>query len=260
MTSLPVTLPTGFVSSVTTGDTVKTGDILAAKSSRSEVSVNIAEALEVNAHTAGKFLKKNPGDAIVVGETIALKKGILGLNESRVESQVNGTIIKYERNTGNLSIQLQGEATSDDATQQILCPIDGTIALCDNGRIVIETDKNVSVGIAGVGGTCQAMLTVLADNGAKQSVASHELTPETIGTIILGRSFDKEILLKAVGIGIAGIIAERIEKSDLEYMAKKKLLLPVITVDNDTYKELQKLHGKTIYMDANTATILLLKI
>src|SRR5216683_6260405 len=105
MTSLPIELPVGFIPLVVTGDTVTAGQVIAKKDAPKDEVVNIIQGLKVSRSHARKVLKKNPGDRIIPGDIIAVKKSLFGKVLATVTSQISGIIIRYERDTGNLVVR-----------------------------------------------------------------------------------------------------------------------------------------------------------
>ena len=147
MISLPVQLPPGFTSLVTTGDTIRTGQTIAQKTTTNEQVINISEQLGIPIKKVKNVLKKNPGDEVKEGDVIAVKKGFLGFDSHRVISRVNGVVDRYQRDSGNLIIKTGSQVMME----KLVSPVDGTITLCDNKKIVIETEKNIALAQKGSG-------------------------------------------------------------------------------------------------------------
>src|SRR3712207_4352849 len=101
MTALPILLPYGFSPLVKQNDVITAGQKIAQNTAPQEEIINIAKELRISLRKAKKVLKKNPGDAIKQGEVIALKKKFFGIQKEAVISKINGTIVKYERDTGD---------------------------------------------------------------------------------------------------------------------------------------------------------------
>src|SRR5438105_2270087 len=133
MTSLPVLLSKGFSPLVKSGDVVTVGQILAQNIYKDDVIINLPNDLAIPLAKVKKVLKKNPGDTLSEGEIIAVKKSFLGVHQDAIISRISGTILRYERDTGNLVIK----TSYATLTENLLSPVDGTVALCDNEKIII---------------------------------------------------------------------------------------------------------------------------
>src|SRR5260221_14596954 len=105
MTALPIELPEGFVPLIKEGETVRPDQVLAKKDAPQDEVVNIMQGLHVSREEAKKILKKGPGARINPGDIIALKKGMFGKVKGKIVSQISGTILRYERDTGNLFVR-----------------------------------------------------------------------------------------------------------------------------------------------------------
>jgi len=257
MTELPILLPDGFSPLVSVGDTVSTEHPLAVKKgSVGNVIINIAEELAIPITKAGKTIKKNPGDTIASGDVIAVRSGLLGMGGQKVVSNINGKIISYERRTGDLTIQIEGEENGRE-DEQLLSPVDGKVVLVEDGKIVIETKKNSIVAQIGVGGNAKGFVVHLAydTNGP---VPLHALTPEVIGKIIVGKVFDRNGLLKAIGMEAAGIVVNIIDESDVVYVTERNLAIPLVQVADDDYQKIIKWAGKQIFLDGEKKNVVLL--
>jgi|SRR5882724_2361138 len=258
MTSLPIVFPTGFSPVVNIEDTVTVGQLLAQKIGKEEEVINIAQVLSIPLTKVKNVLKKNPGDAVAIGDVIAVKKGFLGFGGQTIMSKVAGTVSRYERHTGNLAIRTSYNAL----TQKLVSPVDGIIALCNNKKIVISTDKNVIVGLDGGGETGQGEVYILEDSFSAKNQESllYSLGSQAIGKIVVGKIFTREMLTKASGIGALGVVAEEVTKEDIDYLAQKKLQTPVVRVDSQAIEKLQAWEGKSIYLDGQAKSLIFLHL
>ncbi len=157
MTSLPVILSSGVESIVKAGDIVNAGQIIAKKATRTDYIVNLAHEFSSSIEKVRKTLRKNPGDNVKEGDVLAVKKNFFNLSEEKLLSRVSGTILRYERDTGNLIISRIPQGNFPD----IVSPVDGTVSICDNDKIVISTDKDVYSGRKGSGGSVTGEVFIL---------------------------------------------------------------------------------------------------
>lgn len=260
MTELPILLSPGFTPLVTVGDTLTAKQPIAErKATGNTVVINIAEELTLPAEKAGKTMRKNPGDTIEPGDVIAVRSGFLGMGEQRVVSSVSGTILTYERRTADVTIRIGDEAEKTGEAETLLSPIDGKVAACDNEKIVIETSSNAIAPISGTGASVQAPVLHLKHE-ADSPLPLHLLSPDTIGKIVVAHSLDRDGLVKAIGIEVAGVIVTQLDSKDEDYLNEKDIEMPVLQVSEDDYKKIVKWSGKPAYLEGKKKSIVLLQV
>lgn len=254
MTSLPIHLQSGFIPSCKVGDKVAIGDVLAKKTKVREELVHVADAMGVNAHDVGRLIKKNPGDSIKKGDILAEKKSLFG--NKRVVATMDGTLSRIERDSGIVAIHLPTDTEESQETETLISPLVGTISLCDNEQIVIDTLSVFVQGLLGIGGNTQGVVVLVGKTG--EVVKPEDLDSNIIEKIIIGSAFSRDSLLKAIGMDVTGIIAIDIREEDLAYISDKNIKTPIIQVKEDDYKKLIKCTGKTLYIEGTAKTIILL--
>lgn len=245
MVSLPITIPDDATVLVNVGDTVTSGQVLAKILPSEEHTIPVSELLRVSVKKASSLLQVQPGDSVDKGQIIAVRKNGLGLTAVRLKSNIRGTVLGFEHETGVLTI---GNPTHQIA-KEIVSPIAGVVEVCNNNQIVIQTNENIVQGIEGIGTTARGQLIVLS---------SLELNGSIIDKIILAHEFDRDNLVKAIGIGAAGIIATKIDPTDMTYLQQKKLIVPIILISEDMVKPLLKQANKEVFLDGTSSIILLL--
>lgn len=269
MTSLPIYLSSGSLVIVKVGDVVKAGDVLAKREVVKNVEIDLSAALRVSPKKVKKFLKKNPGDSVSEGDVIASRSKLLGMQEEKILSHVKGTVAKYDRNKGTVGIILH-DGNMEDSEEEVRSPIDGVVELCDNdsskpdtkSKILIKTDKNVLAGNLGVGGSVEGIVHLLTDEGNKPEevvVQLHHMDTSIIGKILLGGIMDRDVLVKAIGMGVKGIIGANIPDLDIEYIKERGLGVPVINVEVGDFSKLVKWNAKKVFMNGSGKTILFLQ-
>ncbi len=252
MTSLPISLPDGFIPSIQEGDQVAVGQVIAVKKINEEEIINIPQALSISRSAIGKVLKKNPGDRVIEGDIIALKKNLFGTKSIILRSRVSGTVLRYERDTGNLVIKPDSSASAE--VENIISPVEGKAILCNNNEIVINTDKNTVIGNKSVGGEGEGELFRLEANDA------YHLDARTIGKIVIGGSFTREMLLKGIGIGVIGIVGTEIKDQDIAHIIEKNFQTPIIEIIEQDMVKLTEWTGKKVFLDAQSKSIIFLHI
>ncbi len=257
MPTLPFSLPDGYSPLVKEGDIVTAGHILAQFQGSVEEFVNIPEQLGVPLKNAGKYINKNPGETIEAGDVLAIKKNLFGKTKAAVISEVGGTILRYERDTGNLIVQTDQIADVTD----LISPVDGTVQLCNNKEIVIHTDKAVAGTRVASGTKGEGEIYVLKESFIENSSGNviFYLDHNAVGKIILGNTFTRDVLIKGVGIGAAGFLGQSILDQDIEYLREKKITMPVMEVSAEALATLLEMHGQKVILDAQTKTVIFLE-
>lgn len=250
MTSLPIYLPSGFSPNVNTGDPVTVGQIIASSHNKDLEVINIPKVLNIKVSKAKKTLLKSPGDSVSVGDVIAVKKNLFGTKKTLLKSNSEGTILRYERISGNLVIK----TTEGESAKDIVSPIEGIVGMCNNEKILINTDKNVLKGKKSAGGEGQGERYILEVDDM------YRIDARAIGKIIIGHKLNRDILLKGIGMGAAGLIGTEIEDDDLEHIKEKKFEIPVIEVEDNNWAEIVADTNKKMFIDANTQTIIFLSL
>lgn len=263
MVTLPIPLPSGYYPKIQVGNQVTTGEILAKREVAPEIVIRIPEVLKIPIKHSAMTLRKNPGDSVQKGTILASKKRTFGINEDVIVSQVDGIFLRYERDTGAIVITPDASARADsEVSEEIRSPIDGIVEVCDNDKILLRTDKDILLGKSGVGKDFTGIVHNIAQSqeDPEGKVQLHFLDSAVIGTIIVGGSFDRDVLLKAIGMGVGGVIAYSIRDEDLSHIADRNLSTPVITIEKESYLKLLSWNGKKAYIQGEQKTILLLHL
>lgn len=250
MTSLPISIPEGYILSVNKGDTVQVGDVLAKKTisddsqpkELNEILLNISGELEVHPTKVKSLLKKGPGDILKPGDIIAEKSQILGLKSKKIISEIHGTITKFDRVTGLLTVQTQDIISKVTPVQEyeevIYSPLDGTVTVCNNDSLEIEGKGTGILGTKGVGGIAKGEIYFL--EGKEEKVISTDITSSTTGKILLVNGITREAIAKGCAVDVKGIISTKLADEDLTYINEKRLPISVIEVNEEIFKKLKK--------------------
>jgi hypothetical protein len=253
MTSLPITLPEGFFSIVTPGMTVTAGQVIAQKTAGVEEIINIPQTLNVSRSQVKKVLLKNPGDKIEPGDTIALKKNLFGKQQGSIISSILGTVVKYERDTGNLIVRTENSVTASE----IISPVDGIVDLCNNKEIVVRTEKAVTGGRVVSGTVNTGEIFILEESFSENgNNILYFLDSRAIGKIVLGGMLTKDVLIKGASIGAAGFLGETIPDEEMAYLQEKNISIPVMEIDKESMTLLKTMHGKKIIVDAQNKAVI----
>lgn len=257
MISLPISVLPGATVLVQVGDKVTVGQTLAQKEGSKEHQVNVAELLHISPQKVADTLSKQPGDAVMKGDTLAVKRNALGITTAKLHSNIDGIIKSIDEETGILSITDQDPADP----YVLICPIAGVVQVCNNNQIVIQTDQNVVQGFTGAGKSVKAKLHILpivAQKGESNQQVLFDLNNSIVDRVIVGTVFNRDALVKAIGIGCVGIIATSLAEEDIRYLNEKNMLIPIIGVTADRLAKLTAHHDREVFLEGETGTILLL--
>jgi hypothetical protein len=254
MTSLPIEFPEGFTSLITQGDSVAIGQIIAQKTAPRDEIVNVITALRISRSHAKKTLRKGPGERIKPGDVVAVKKNFFGKEQARIVSQIAGTIIRYERDTGDLVVRIEQE----DSELELISPVAGTITLCNNKEIIIETeDAYLSDGVT-LGSTGEGTLFILKESFDDNSDNSlYFLDSSAKGKIVLVRNLTRDLVIKGESIGVTGFLGTTISNEDIDYLRQKELPIPVIEITQELVSELHSWENKNIMIEVKSKAIIL---
>jgi len=255
MTSLPITIPEGFTVVVKKGDNVEKNDLLAKApegmtAPLPETIIDLTAVFNELPDTVRKYLLKGPGDRIEDGEIIASRGRSFGLKKDHVVSHMSGTIIRFERGEGRLIVTRDG-SESELASPDILSPIAGSIKVCNNDSIVLESDTDedvpqenisqtqskVKAASEGTGGKVSGLVMTLAPSGSDAIISSSQITRDTIGKILLLPDIEKDAIAKAAAIGVAGILGTELSKDLFDYIKDRKIDIPLISIDQQEGKK-----------------------
>jgi hypothetical protein len=255
MTQLPVLIPVGFTTTITAGTVVKVGDTLAEYKSIGEEAINLAEKLQVSPAKVAKMLLKNPGEKVHVGEILAAKSGFFA--SVQIKSKVSGTILRYERDSGKLIIAPKLGDLTATVGDKITAPVEGTVIEIGPAFVTVKTDKNVLSAVRGCGKAVSAELYFL--EGKREEDLLYRLDSEAIGRIVLTVKTTRELLMKALGIGVAGVIVAEIWDPDLQYYKDKEKDIPLVMLEKDVFERVKGHKEKKVFVNGSEKVVVLLR-
>lgn len=256
MTLISFPLSDGFVPVVANGSAVSAGSILAHNLAPVEHAINIPEALGIELQKVKNVLVVNLGDKVTEGDIIAEKKNFFGKRQAAVVSSVEGTVIKYERDTGNLVIR----TAATTASNELISPVAGKVDLCNNKEIVIATDHAVAGNEISSGTQSEGELFLLAESFQESTVTNilYYLDNRAIGKVVLGGTLSRDLLVKGHGIGVAGFVGTGVGEEDINYLIEKNISLPVIVINKESLEKLKMQEGKKVKVDAKNKVVIFL--
>lgn len=271
MTTLPITIPEGFIVVVKKGDTIGKDDLLAKApegmlATSPETVIDLTAIFNEMPNTVRKYLLKGPGDRVENGEIIASRGRSFGLKKDQVVSHLSGTIVRFDRGEGRLIISRDDGDAGEIVSPDILSPLAGKIKVCNNDSIVIESESEeeipqksispakIKAENEGIGGKVTGQVMTLVPSGSDDIITSSQITKDTIGKILLLPDIEKDAIAKASAIGVAGILGTDLSKDLFEYSKDRKIDIPLISIDQEEGKKLIK-SKKAITIDGSTRTI-----
>lgn len=196
---------------VETGSVVKAEDVVAKADLPGNVQlVNIANLLSVTPNEIEENMLKSNGDPVSMDEIIASTKGLFGLFKSHARSPIDGVIETISDVTGQVILR---EAP---IPVEVKAYLDGTITeTIPNEGVTVETYGTYIQGIFGIGGETIGNLYVVV-NSPNDILTTEHILPEHKDQILVGGSLlSNETIMKAVDIGVKGLIAGGIDDGDL---------------------------------------------
>ena len=196
---------------VETGSVVKAEDVVAKADLPGNVQlVNIANLLSVTPNEIEENMLKSNGDSVSKDEIIASTKGLFGLFKSHARSPIDGVIESISDVTGQVILR------EPPIPVEVRAYLDGRITeTVLNEGVTVETYGTYIQGIFGVGGETIGDLAVVV-NAPNEILKPDDILPAHKDKILVGGSLvSNETIMKAVDIGVKGLIAGGIDDGDL---------------------------------------------
>jgi len=172
--------------------------------------IKVANLLDIEPEEIDRYLTKKEGSSIEKDEMIAKYTAFFGLSKRFVTSPVKGVIENVSRSTGRIVVR------EPLVPVEVKAYIPGKIVeVLPNEGVVIETNAAFIQGIFGVGGEAHGQLQVAVES------PTEVLTPDRIddeykGRILVGGSqVTSEALLKALKVGVRGVLVGSIDDAVL---------------------------------------------
>ena len=244
MTILPIQIPPGVQMLVKKDDAVIKGQVIAKTPENSTPGheISLTKLLGVSVRDAGKYLVKQPGDQVSVGDIIARKSGFLSHME--VRSQVEGVVTRYDRGNGVVEIKKPEEVNGK--IYEITAPIDGSIEDITQDQVLVKTEKDVLMGEKGSGKSVQAQVIILEEKDGGDGFYSVDV--QAIDKIIMLAHVSKDTVMKASGIGVKGIVTKDITAADFSYVEERENDFPLVLVSENVYDDLCKGKNTSLFL------------
>lgn len=173
--------------------------------------INAAMRLGIPKESLLKYMKKKEGDNIKKDENIAGYTSLFGLWNNWLTSPIDGSLDRVSDVSGR--IILREKPTKVDVNAYIRGTV---IEVLENEGAIIETQASIVQGIFGIGGESHGEITIVTED--LNAILTEELiTPDYKGKIVVGGAcITKEAFVKAVEVGVSGIVTGGIEDIDLK--------------------------------------------
>ncbi len=193
------------------GETVKEDTTIAQTTiSGDPLIVDASTRLGILPETLPECVMKKVGEEIQEGETLCQYKMLFGLITRTIDCPVNGTLEAVSDVTGRIIIRTEPIPISLSAY------IPGKVVNIKNSEgATIQTNAAFIQGIFGIGGEKHGEIKVLAEN-PDDTLTPDMITEEHEGCIIIGGSLvTMPAIVRAIQMGVAGIVCGGINSTDL---------------------------------------------
>jgi hypothetical protein len=172
--------------------------------------IEATNLMALQPHELPKYLVKKVGDKVRKGEPVAQWKALFGLINRVALSPIDGVVENISDLTGRVTVR------EPPTLIEIKAYIPGKIVeVIPEEAVAIETNAAFIQGIFGVGGERHGQLLVITEK-VDETLRADMIEPEHNGKIIVGGSYiTLEALMKAVEIGVGGIVVAGINADDL---------------------------------------------
>lgn len=156
------------------------------------------------------YMKKKEGDKVEEGEPIAGYNAFFGLMKNWIFSPIDGYVETISNISGQIILR------EDPISVKVDSYVRGKVVEVLEGEgATIETNGAFVQGILGVGGETHGVIKVVVD-GPNTHLTEDLITPDCEGKILIGGSLvTKEAFVKAIEVGVAGIVTGGIRDTDL---------------------------------------------
>jgi hypothetical protein len=252
MTILPIRLPADVEVLIKKGEAVTKGQVLAKtpENQNPPHEISLTNLLHVSSRDAGKYLLKQPGESVQVGDILARKSGFLSHTE--IKSQVEGIVDRYDRGEGVLVIKKI--IVGDGLIHEITAPIEGTIEDVSSEQISLKTEKDVMAGVKGTGTSVQAEKMTLEEKDGGDGFYTVDI--KAIDKIVIIPQVSKDTVMKASGIGVKGIVTKEISEADFSYIHERVEDFPLVQVEESVYDDLCKSKISALFLSGKEKIII----
>jgi len=193
------------------GDKVKAEDIVARTHLPGNVNmINIANKLAITPSDIRRCMLKKEGDKVSKDELIAKSSSFFGLFKYNCTSPIDGEVESISEVTGQVVLR------EPPIPIEVIAYVDGVIEkVKEKEGVVVKTEGVYIQGIFGIGGEEIGEIVVAVDS-PEEELKPESIKPQMKGKVVVGGSFvSNPVIVKAVEVGVKGIIAGGIDDQDL---------------------------------------------
>ncbi|KKS97624.1 MAG: hypothetical protein UV73_C0007G0067 [Candidatus Gottesmanbacteria bacterium GW2011_GWA2_43_14] len=240
LSHIRIALPPQVHLTVEEGDQISENTVIYKTGEEALVSeIPVAQLLKVKPDLTVKYLRRRPGEAVVKGDILAEKKGILATLS--VRSPHDGVIRELDLKKGH--IILAGK--EDTQKTKVSLPINGKIKKISRAYLEIEVKGEVLEGRKGAGNDRFAQLMLIPDD--RFNITDFDADVED--KIVYIKKAPREVVLKLDVLGAKGLIsAEMAEAGDFS----------AVEVDIAEAGKLHKAANKWIWLKPSEKLILII--
>jgi len=207
-----------------------------------EKPIPLAQLLHIAPSRVLSFLKKNVGEEVLIGDTIAEKRGFL--HTLTVKSPITGILKEVDLTRGTLTVSKKQEKE-----EELISPVAGKILHVTNAYIEIETEGQLYKLQKGGGEAVSGELFYFAH----EEIDMFDVDENVSGKIVVCSTFGDDILTKLDVLETKGIIFQKPPKGDID------IAFSWGQVEKDVFLELGENKGKTVWLQPEAKQVLVLE-
>ncbi|OGG02979.1 hypothetical protein A2W14_04330 [Candidatus Gottesmanbacteria bacterium RBG_16_37_8] len=225
---------------VDVGDEIEKGGAVSIIGEESnEVEINLSEILKVKTGDIFKFLKKRPTEKVSEGELLAEKKSLVTLLS--VRSPISGNIKEVDLKKGTVTIIKEGKQTI-----KVTVPVKGRVKSIEKNLLELEIKGERISALKGKGESQVAKLMRIPD----EKSSFFDFGIEVENRLVLIKKVTAELMAKLDTLDALGVIT---------LGADEEGNFPCLVISDDSYKELAKADGKSVWLRPAEKEVIILE-
>ncbi len=199
---------------VSVGDLVQRDQVVARTEMPGDVvTVNLVNRLGITPQELSRYMLKEEGDAVAVGEPLAETHPLIKWFKTVIKSEVDGVVESISPVTGQVILR------RPPAPVEISAYVDGVVTeLIEDEGVHVEVEGALVQGIFGVGGERWGTLRQVAAS-RDDDLLPDQIDSECNGKIVVGGGLvTSDAIAKAAEVGAVAVIGGGIHDSDLHHL------------------------------------------
>lgn len=236
MSTVTIYLPKNTKLIVREGDTVVFGQPLSSDDTSGSAVYDLAKLFSVKPHECARLVLKKEAEHVQKGEVLAKLRKIL--STKILKAGFDGKVVHIDRERGLLEV-----AAENAEKISIVSPVNGRIKKITKEEIVIDFSGILVFAKQGIGQMKKGILAIVSKDG--EDVSLSHIAAQHERKILLGGHFERPVLEKAYGLGVASILATFIDEGDFPYFEEKKIFkASLILLSKADFQQLVGFVGK----------------